>query len=360
MSRNDIFEHLFVLELANNHLGKLDRGLKIINDYASIVRFNDVKAALKLQFRDVDRFIHPEYSENTDIRYVDKTRRTKLSWEDFGTMIDAIRKGGMLTMSTPFDEFSVSKCADFDLDVIKIASSDIKDWFLIEAIAELKKPVIASSGGSSLKDLDDLVNFFARRNIPFALNHCVSLYPSEDSALELNQIDFLVKRYPDNCIGFSTHEYNSWDASIMMAYAKGARTFERHVDVDHDGVPVSPYCSLPEQVDTWFKAYKKAQEMCGGSGLEKRVPSKAEVQYLEALVRGVYAKKDLPKGHKLSEKDVYLAIPLQKGQISCREFRKGEILKTSVQANSKISINDIDSPYSKNSALVKSIKERGV
>ena len=92
-------------------------------------------------------------------------------------------------MSTPFDEFSVSKCADFDLDVIKIASSDIKDWFLIEAIAELKKPVIASSGGSSLKDLDDLVNFFARRNIPFALNHCVSLYPSEDSALELNQIE---------------------------------------------------------------------------------------------------------------------------------------------------------------------------
>ena len=231
---------------------------------------------------------------------------------------------------------------------------------MIETIAELKKPVIASSGGSSLKDLDDLVNFFARRNIPFALNHCVSLYPSEDSALELNQIDFLVKRYPDNCIGFSTHEYNSWDASIMMAYAKGARTFERHVDVDHDGVPVSPYCSLPEQVDTWFKAYKKAQEMCGGSGLEKRIPSKAEVQYLEALVRGVYAKKDLPKGHKLNEEDVYLAIPLQKGQISCREFRKGELLKTSVQANSKISINDIDSPYSKNSALVKSIKERGV
>ena len=81
-----------------------------------------------------------------------------------------------------------------------------------------------------------------------------------------------------------------------MAYAKGARTFERHVDVDHDGVPVSPYCSLPEQVDTWFKAYKKAQEMCGGSGLEKRVPSKAEVQYLEALVRGVYAKKDCLRG----------------------------------------------------------------
>ena len=166
MSKNKIFEHLFVLELANNHWGKIDRGLKIINDYASIVRYNDAKAAMKLQFRDVDRFIHPEFSDNTDIRYVDKTRRTKLSWEDFGVMIEAIRKGGMLTMSTPFDEFSVPKCADFNLDVIKIASSDIKDWFLIEAIAELKKPVIASSGGSSLKDLDDLVNFFASEISP--------------------------------------------------------------------------------------------------------------------------------------------------------------------------------------------------
>ena len=360
MSKNIIFEHLFVLELANNHWGKLDRGLKIINDYASIVRYNDVKAAMKLQFRDVDRFIHQEFSENTDIRYVDKTRRTKLSWDDFGIMIGAIREGGMLAMSTPFDEFSVAKCADFNLDIIKIASADIKDWFLIEAIAELKKPVIASSGGSSLKDLDDLVNFFSRRNIPFALNHCVSLYPSEDCALELNQIDFMVNRYPDNYIGFSTHEYHSWDYSVMMAYAKGARTFERHVDIDYEGVPVSPYCSLPEQVDTWFKAYKKAQEMCGGSGFEKRVPSTAEVQYLEALVRGVYAKNDMPAGHVLSEEDVYLAIPLQKGQISCREFRKGEVLKTPVTADSKISITDVESPYSSDSELVKTIMERGV
>ncbi len=360
MAKNSIFEHLFVLELANNHWGKLDRGLKIINDYASIVRYNDVKAAMKLQFRDVDRFIHTDFSENSDIRYIDKTRRTKLSWDDFAVMIDAVRKGGMLTMSTPFDEFSVSKCGEFDLDVIKIASSDIKDWFLIEAIAELKRPVIASSGGSSLKDLDDLVDFFGKRNIPFALNHCVSLYPSEDNALELNQIDFMVNRYPDNYIGFSTHEYNSWDYSVMMAYAKGARTFERHVDIDFEGVPVSPYCSLPEQVDNWFKAYKKAQEMCGGSGAEKRIPSKTEVQYLEALVRGVYAKTDLPAGHKLSEEDVYLAIPLQKGQISCREFRKGEILKVDISANKKITITDIESPYSSDSDLVQTIQERGV
>ena len=95
------------------------------------------------------------------------------------------------------------------------------------------------------------------------------------------------------------------------------------------------------------------------SGLENVYRQKLKFSIWKPCSRCL-RQKDLPKGHKLSEKDVYLAIPLQKGQISCREFRKGELLKTSVQANSKISINDIDSPYSKNSALVKSIKERGV
>jgi len=355
-----LFEHLFVLELANNHWGDLQRGLKIIDDYAAVVRFNDVKASIKFQFRDVDTFIHSEYLDNSELRYVDKTRRTKLTWDDFKIMIDAVKGSGMITMSTPFDENSVAKCDDFNLDIIKIASSDIKDWFLIEAIAELKKPVIASSGGSSLKDLDDLVNFFSKRNIPFALNHCVSLYPSEDNALELNQIDFLVDRYPDIYIGFSTHEYSSWDYSIMMAYAKGARTFERHIDIDHDGIPVSPYCSLPEQIDRWFKSYKKAQEMCGSPGVEKRIPSKAEVEYLEALVRGVYAKRDLPAGHILTEDDVYLAIPLHKGQISCREFRRGEIVTSDTKADQAISILSINSPYSSDSELVKNILDRGV
>jgi hypothetical protein len=54
----EIFEHLFVLELANNHQGRLERGLRIVTDFSRIVRFNNVKAAIKLQLRDVDAFIH--------------------------------------------------------------------------------------------------------------------------------------------------------------------------------------------------------------------------------------------------------------------------------------------------------------
>jgi len=358
--KRDVFEDLFVLEMANNHWGKMERGLKIISDFSKIVRFNNVRAAIKLQFRDVDTFIHKDYLNNGDIRYIKKTLDTKMSKEDFAVFLHAIKKGGCITMSTPFDEKSVEWCAELGVEILKIASSDINDWILIEAIARTRKPVVVSTGGTSLKDIDDLVTFFENRNLPLAINHCVSLYPSEDSELELNQIDFLKNRYPGHTIGFSTHEYHDWSASLMMAYAKGARTFERHIDVNLDGVPVSNYCSLPEQVDIWFKAFHKAKEMCGASGESKRIPTEKEIKYLDALVRGVYAKRDLPAGHALTADDVYLAIPLIKGQLSCRELMSGEVLLKPCAMDAPIFIDSIDSPYANNDNLKRKIYDRGI
>ncbi len=360
MIARDIFEDLFVLELANNHWGSLERGMKIVTDFARIVRFNNVRATIKLQFRDVDSFIHKDFQDRSDIRYIKKTLDTKLSVDDFAALLHHIRKSGCLTSATPFDEKSVELCQEMGVQIIKIASSDINDWILIEKIASIRKPAIVSTGGSSLKDIDDLVTFFSNRNIPLAINHCVSLYPSEDSDLQLNQIDFLKKRYPNNVIGFSSHEYHDWASSVMMAYAKGSRTFERHVDINHNGVPVSSYCSLPEQVDVWFKAFQKAKEMCGGSDSEKRVPTEKEVKYLDGLIRGIYAKENLPKGHVLRQSDVYLAIPLQKGQISCRELMWGEVLMSDVKKDAPIMIDMIDSPYANNESLKKIIYERGL
>jgi sialic acid synthase SpsE len=356
----DIFEDLFVLELANNHWGSTERGLKIITEYSRIVRFNNVRAAIKLQFRDVDHFIHRDFRDRTDIRYIKKTIDTQMSADQYGTLVDATRKAGCVTMASPFDEASVDLCQDLGVQIIKIASSDGNDWVLIEKIATARKPVVVSTGGFSVKDLDDLVTFFENRNIPLAINHCVSLYPIENGDLQINQIDFLRRRYPNHTIGFSTHEYRDWTTSITIAYAKGARTFERHIDIEDGGIPVSPYCSLPEQIDTWFKAWKDAKEMCGPSGETWKVSSRAEIEYLDALVRGVYAARDLPAGRALQDDDVYLAIPLQRGQISCRELMRGEVVMKDVKAHEAIHIDDIDSPYATNDDLKQLIMERGL
>jgi N-acetylneuraminate synthase len=363
-SSRDIFENLFVLEAANNHWGDVTRGKKIIQDFASVVRFNNVKAAIKFQFRDVDNFIHDEYKGNTEIRYIQKTEATKMSHTQYAELADAVRKVGCIPMATPFDEASVELCVKLGFTLLKVASSDINDWPLLERMAATKLPTIISTGGASEKSIDDAVLFFENRNIPLAINHCVSLYPSEDHQLELNQIDYLVARYPNHVIGFSSHEYHDWSTSMHISFAKGVRSWERHIDIEYNQVPVSPYCSRPEEIDTWFKAFHKAKEMCGGSSAERRVIPIEETKYLDALVRGIYARRDLPAGYELQSStfndDFRLAVPLLKGQLSTREIVNGLKLTGPVDANSPLRIRDVDGPYSSSPALTAQINDRGV
>lgn len=356
----NIFEDLFVLELANNHWGKLDRGLKIIDEFAAVVKANGVRASIKLQFRDVDAFVHPQYRDFDSVRYIKKTLDTQLSWDSLRAMVERVRSHDMMTMVTPFDEVSVDKCVEFGVDILKVASSDIRDRTLLRKIAAANKPVIASSGGADARHIDALVRYFTSRDIPFALNHCVSIYPSEDGELELNQIDYLRARYPDITIGLSTHEHHDWSSSVMIAYGKGARTFERHIDIDHEGVPVSSYCTLPEQAHAWFGAFSKAKEMCGGSPDAKRVVPAKERVYLDALVRGVYLKREVSAGTVLTDADVYFAIPLLKGQISTREFASGEVVKYRVAADEPVLLDDIVADYSAEPGLAALIADRGL
>ena len=152
-----LFENLFVLELANNHWGDLERGLRIVREFGTVARVNAVRTAIKLQFRDVVSFIHPAFKGYTDSRYIKKTEATKLSIEEFRALVEEIRRCSCIPMATPFDEASADLCGVFDLPLIKIASSDIATWPLLERIARLKRPVIISTGGANEKTIDDCV-----------------------------------------------------------------------------------------------------------------------------------------------------------------------------------------------------------
>ena len=115
------FNNLFVLDLANNHQGNVEHGLKIIKECGKVVRKHKIRAALKFQFRQYETFIHPDHFENSDNKHIPRFLSTKLSLDDWQILFNAVKDEGMLTMCTPFDNESVPVISKMGFDIIKVA-----------------------------------------------------------------------------------------------------------------------------------------------------------------------------------------------------------------------------------------------
>lgn len=316
------FEDLVVFEMANNHQGDVEHGKRIIEEMAKLAKSHGVRAAIKFQFRDLDTFIHPAHKEKSDNKHVPRFLSTRLSEAQFAELVAAAREAGLLVMSTPFDESSVGAIERLGLDVVKVASCSATDWPLLERIAETGKPVIVSTAGLEITDVDRIVSFFRHRGTHFALMHCVGMYPTPPEKMDLVRLRIFGERYPGVTVGYSTHEDPADTVSVAMAYAQGARIFEKHVGVPTETIKLNAYSASPEQVDAWLKSFKLAS-VAVRSDLPARDAD--EVKQLKALMRGTFAKRAIRAGETISREDVYFAFPFAEGGMSSGEFRAGTV-----------------------------------
>lgn len=320
MSEN-LFERLFIFEMANNHMGSVEHGLRIIRAMDEARRGLDLTCAVKFQFRHLETFIHPDYRGSTEFTYVKRFSETRLDEAQFAALKQEADRLGFLSVCTPFDEPSVDLIEKLGIAVVKIASCSLTDWPLLERIVRTDKPIIASTAGASLEDVDKVVSFLEHRGKNFALMHCVAAYPTPDEGLELNQIDLLRARYPQVPVGYSTHERPENHDAVRMAIAKGAAILERHVGVRAEGIDLNAYSSDPQQVRGWLEAARSAYAMCGVAGARMAFTEK-ELGSLRALRRGVFAARDIAPGERLRPQDIFCAIPTFPGQLTANDLSK--------------------------------------
>ncbi len=333
----NIFKNLFVLDLANNHFGNVSHGKKIINEYGKIIRKQKLKATIKFQFRNLDTFIHPNFL-NSNEKYVKRFMSTKLSNENFEKLFDCVKKNKLLTSCTPFDEDSVDLIEKMKFDLIKIASVSSTDFNLLERVTKNMIPKIVSTGGKSLSDIDKIVSFFRKKKQNFALMHCIAIYPSKNEHLQISFIKELKDRYKDIEIGWSTHESPNEHLPACLAYACGARIFEKHIGIDSRKYILNDYSITPKLFQEWLNYFKQSIDILGSQN--KKIIKK-ELNTLNALQRGVYAKKNIKKGKVLNKNDYYFAFPLQKGQLSSSDFKKNTTAKINFKINSVITKSDV-------------------
>lgn len=320
-----IYDDLFIFEMANSHQGSVEHGLDIIREMGRIARKYNIKAAVKLQYRELDSFIHPDFKDRTDVKHIPRFMSTRLDYEQFSELASAIRAEGMISMSTPFDETGVEWCMDQGLDIIKIASCSALDWPLLTKAAAARKPLIISTGGKSIEDIDKIYNFFSHRGCDFAFLHCIAEYPAPAASLQLDFIDKMKRRYPDVTIGYSGHEAPDDPTVGMMAVAKGARILERHVGLPTESIQLNAYSMNPAQTEKWVEAMLLAKTTCGLKRDGKKYVSQAEIDSLRSLMRGVYAKRDIAEGELLRSDDVFFAMPCGDKQMTSGEFKDGKM-----------------------------------
>jgi sialic acid synthase SpsE len=314
---------LFIFEMANNHSGNVGHGITILREINNVIgQFRDIfDFGLKLQYRDLDSLIHPDFKQRMDLKYIKRFSETKLQLEEFATLRAEIVNLGFLAICTPFDEKSVDSIEFHNYDVIKIASCSINDWPLLERIVQSDKSVIASTAGVELEVLDKVVSFFQHRNKDFSLMHCVGEYPTPNGNLNLNQIDLLKNRYPGIKIGYSTHEQPDSTIPIAMAIAKGATIFEKHVGVATESIGLNDYSASPMQVLSWLTAARSAYEI-GGVSDRRHTFGTSEISSLLSLRRGVFTNRDLRQGEKIDRADLLIAVPTSENQITANDLSK--------------------------------------
>lgn len=330
---NPYFEDLFIFEMANNHQGSVEHGLKIIKALGEVSRKYNINAAVKFQYRDLDTMIHPEYKDRKDVNHIPRFLSTRLSADEFKIMVDAVREEGMHTMCTPFDEASVDQIMDHGIDIIKIASCSASDWPLLEKIAATKKPVIVSTGAKTFSEIDNIYSFFIHRNVDFAILHCVCLYPVGYEFAQLNCIDKIKDRYADIPFGYSGHEDPSDYSLAQMAIAKGATILERHVGLKTDEISLNKYSTDAPEVGKWIEAALKARTICGKG--EKFV-SNEEIKSMNELARGCYAKKPIAKGEVIKPEDIFFAMPCQDGQTTSGMYQNTMVASKDYAPNEAI------------------------
>lgn len=346
----EVTNPLIILDLANNHNGSLAHGKRIIESIANIINRYDFQVAIKFQYRDLDSFIHPRYKGNWDYNYIKRFEETRLSDSDFEELIAYARSKKLLLACTPFDEISVEKIEQQGFDILKVASASLTDWPLLNRIALTKLPVVASTAGYKLKEIDKVASFLSKRVQQFALMHCVATYPTPDESLNLNRIDYLVERYSPITIGYSTHENPKNFDAVKIAISKGAKILERHVGSSESNNQLNKYSSDADDLEKWLHSINQCLKMSKYDHTEQTV-SESEIKSLYGLRRGVYATRNLTKDSVLKTSDVFFAIPLLDGQLSANDFSNYSVHKLSntIEAESPIYKSNLESLDSQSS-----------
>ena len=300
-----------IAEIGHNHQGSVEKARELI------VSAKECGVdAVKLQKRD-NRALYtraayeaPYDHENSfGATYGEHREALELGRDDYVELQRTAREVGVTLFATAFDQASADFLADLDIPAYKTASGDLRNTPLLRHVASIGKPMIVSTGGATMDDIDRAVEAITAVNTQICLLQCTAVYPAAAEELELGVITTLRKRYPELVIGLSDHQDGI--AMAPIAYMLGARVMEKHFTLSHSLKGTDHAFSLmPEGMRKLVRDLRRVPAALG-DGVKR--PLASEEPALRKMGKMLVAARDLESGHVLAEGDIAARSPADGG-----------------------------------------------
>lgn len=228
--------------------------------------------------------------------------------EEYRELADYCREVGIMFLSTPFD-FEAIDFLDDLMDVYKISSSDLTNIPFIKAIALKNKPIILSTGASTLKEIKEAVNAIEEvSNVDIGLMHCVLSYPTKDEDANLLMIKDIKEQFEGYDIGYSDHTKPDDKMLILTtAYLYGANIIEKHFTLDKTLTGNDHYHAMDvEDVKTFNENIELINKI---KGKKVKQPLVCESSSRKEARRSIVASRDIKKGEKITTDNITFKRP---------------------------------------------------
>ena len=328
-----------IAEIGHNHQGSVQKAIDLID-----IAARAGASAVKLQKRDNKTLFTESYynspynSENAfGATYGEHREALEFGKKEYLELMLYASTKNIAFFAAAFDIPSADFLEDIGVPFYKIASGGATNTTLLKHVAKFGKPMIISLGGCTPQDILRVYDAVRPINSQLVFMHCVAAYPAPVDLLNLMRIVDLKKWFPDVVAGFSDHQ----DGISMgpVAYALGARVFEKHITFSHSAKGTDHAFSLEEAgLTTYIKYINHAVKAL--KRLEQ--PLEEEKAPIKKMSQGVYAARDMEAGTWLRQRDLALKSPASQVAAWWYEVLVGKVLREHVKKDEPILTTHIE------------------
>jgi sialic acid synthase SpsE len=326
---------LVIAEIGINHEGDFGKAKQMITD-----AYESNAECVKFQTHIIeDEMIENDViPENADESIWKIMKRCSLSEDEDIELKEYTEKLGMIYLSTPFSRSAADRLEKINVCAFKIGSGECNNFPLIEHIAKYKKPIILSTGMNSISSITKSVDIIQKHQIPYALLHVTSLYPTPYGKVRLGAVSQLKSNFPDAVIGLSDHSIGNY--TCYASIALGASILEKHFTSDKNwpGPDISISINQIELKDLILGSNAIFESLGGEKTILDDEKTTAQFAYASVVTT-----QEIKKGEFFTMENIWVKRP-GTGQIRPIDFKKiiNKTATCDIQKNKQLTWDMID------------------